>query len=117
AYDEGKIKSLDEPVADYLPDFNSGTASKVTIRDLLKMSSGTSWDESYSDLFSITTKAYYGSDLQKLVHNEVKIINEPGKKMYYNSGDPQILAFVLEKATGKHVADYASEKLWKKLGA
>jgi CubicO group peptidase (beta-lactamase class C family) len=117
AHDEGKIKSLDEPIGNYLDDYKEGHAVQTTIRDVLMMSSGSSWDESYSSLFSITTKAYYGSNLEKLLHDEVKIINEPGKIWNYKSGDTQLLAFILEKATGKHVADYASEKLWIPIGA
>lgn len=117
ANDEGKIKSLDEPIGNYLDDYKEGMAAKTTIRDVLMMSSGSSWDESYSSLFSITTKAYYGSNLEKLLHDEVKIVNEPGRIWSYKSGDTQMLAFILEKATGKHVAEYASEKLWKPIGA
>lgn len=114
AHDEGKIKSLDEPIGNYLEDYKD---AKTTIRDVLMMSSGSSWDESYSSLFSITTKAYYGSNLEKLLHKEVKIAGEPGRIWNYKSGDTQMLAFILEKATGKHVAEYASEKLWIPLGA
>ncbi len=114
AHDEGKIKSLDESIGNYLEDYNE---SSTTIRDVLMMSSGSSWDESYSSLFSITTKGYYGSNLEKLLHNEVKIVNPPGKIWSYKSGDTQLLAFILEKATGQHVADYASEKLWIPIGA
>jgi CubicO group peptidase (beta-lactamase class C family) len=117
AHDEGKIKSLDEPVGNYLEGFSEGLAAKTTIRDVLMMSSGSNWDESYSSLFSITTKAYYGSNLEKLLRKEVSIVNEPGKIWNYKSGDTQMLAFILEKATGKHLADYASEKLWNPLGA
>jgi len=117
AHDEGKIKSLDEPIGNYLDDYKEGLAAQTTIRDVLMMSSGSSWDESYSSLFSITTKGYYGSNLEKLLHNEVKIVEKPGRIWNYKSGDTQLLAFILEKATGKHVADYASEKLWIPVGA
>jgi CubicO group peptidase (beta-lactamase class C family) len=117
AHDEGKIKSLDEPIGNYLEEYKEGYASESTIRDVLMMSSGSSWNESYSSLFSITTKAYYGNNLEKLLHNEVKISAQPGKIWNYKSGDTQMLAFILEKATGEHVADYASKKLWKPIGA
>jgi CubicO group peptidase (beta-lactamase class C family) len=117
AHDEGKIKSLDEPIRNYLEDYKEGFAGETTIRDVLMMSSGSNWDESYSSLFSITTKGYYGNDLEKLLHNEVKITEQPGKIWNYKSGDTQLLAFILEKATGEHVADYASKKLWKPIGA
>ena len=117
AHDEGRIRSLDEPVGNYLPDYRSGLATKTTIRDVLMMSSGSNWDESYSSLFSITTKAYYGRNLEKLLHDEVKIVEQPGRIWNYKSGDTQLLAMILEKATGKHLAEYASEKIWSRIGA
>jgi CubicO group peptidase (beta-lactamase class C family) len=116
AHDEGKIKSLDESICNYLPEYCDEKSKRVTIRHMLMMSSGSSWDESYSNLFSLTTKAYYGDDL-KQVMKEVKMKQEPGKIYNYKSGDTQLLAFILEKATGQTVSDYASEKLWSKIGA
>lgn len=116
ALDEGKIKSLDEPVGNYLPHFKNGRNGGLTIRHVLTMSAGLDWDESYSSLFSITTKAYYGSNLEKLM-NGVNVVREPGKKFDYMSGNTLLLAMIVEKATGMHVSNYASEKLWKPLGA
>ena len=75
------------------------------------MSAGVEWDESYSSLFSKTTQAYYGNDLWKLTLTE-KLIEKPGVRFNYQSGVTQILAFIVQKATGKNIADYASEKLW-----
>jgi len=116
AIDEGKIKSVDDPVGDYLKHFKEGDNSKLTIRHLLTMSSGLNWDESYSSLFSITTKAYYGSDLKKLVKG-LNVINGPGKKFDYMSGNTELLALILEKVTGETLSEYASEKIWKPVGA
>ncbi len=116
AIDEGKIKSIDDPVGNYLPHFKEGQNSKLTIRHLLEMSAGLNWDESYSSLFSVTTKAYYGTNLQKLI-NGLNVVNEPGKKFDYMSGNTQMLALIVEKATGKTLSAYASEKIWKRIGA
>ena len=63
AIDEGKIRSVDDPVAVYLPEWKAGREKGVTIRDLLTMSAGLDWDESYASLFSVTTRGYYGNDL------------------------------------------------------
>ncbi len=79
------------------------------------MSSGLNWEEGYSSPFSPTTEAYYGTDLKKLIYN-LTPIEEPGKIFRYKSGDTQLLSFVLEKATGRSISDYAQEKLWKPLG-
>jgi CubicO group peptidase (beta-lactamase class C family) len=115
ALKEGKIKSLDQPVGDFLREYNEGDKKKITIRHLLMMSGGLSWDEAYASAFSVTTEAYYGTDLKKLVFR-LEPIEEPGKIFDYKSGDTQLLGLVLEKATGKKLSDYASEKLWGPLG-
>ncbi len=116
AMDEGYIQSVDQPVGDYLPDFKEDEKAKVTIRHLLEMSSGLSWDEAYSSAFSMTTKGYYGKDLPGLVLNQT-VLREPGKFHDYKSGNTQLLALILESATHQKVSSYASEKLWKPMGA
>ena len=116
ALDEGKIRSIDEPVGDFLPEFSKGPASHLTIRDVLCMSSGIDWDESYSSLFSVTTKSYFGNDLEGLVRG-IRVVDIPGRKFNYQSGNTQILGQVVMKATGRKLAEYASEKLWRPLGA
>jgi len=116
AISDGYVKSIDEPIGNYLPDFAEGDKAKITIKHLLTMSSGLSWDESYSTLFSLTTQGYYGNDLPKLVLNQT-VVKEPGKLFEYRSGDTQLLSLIIEKATGKTLSDYASEKIWSKIGA
>jgi CubicO group peptidase (beta-lactamase class C family) len=116
AIKEGKIKSVDELVSDYLPEFKEGLAMRLKIKDLLTMSSGSDWDEAYANPFSITTEAYYGSDLHKTA-TRVKITKDPGTYHSYKSGDTQLLGIILEKATGKTLSEYAAEKLWRPLGA
>lgn len=115
ALQEGKITSLQDPLIKYLPQISGVYKEKVTIEDVLKMSSGSSWAESYTGPFSITTKAYYGTDLPQLMAT-VTFDSLPGQKFKYLSGDTQILAMVLEKVTGKILSEYASEKMWKPMG-
>jgi CubicO group peptidase (beta-lactamase class C family) len=116
ALKEGKIKSVDEPVGNYLPEFKEGQKAAVKIIDLLTMSSGSDWNESYYNPLSVTTELYYGSDVYKTATG-VNIIKKPGTYHYYKSGDTQLLGLILEKATGKTLSAYASEKLWQPLGA
>ncbi|MFY8128168.1 MAG: serine hydrolase domain-containing protein [Chitinophagaceae bacterium] len=116
AIKEGKIKSVNEPVGNYLPEFSKGDKAAVTIKDVLTMSSGTDFKESYANPLSITTELYYGSDVYKTATN-VKMLHKPGTLHKYKSGDTQLLGLILAKATGKSLAEYASEKLWQPLGA
>ncbi|MFR3058251.1 serine hydrolase [Phocaeicola coprophilus] len=116
ALDEGKIQSLDDPVSRYIPSYRKGMQADVTIRHLLTMSGGMAWDEAYSSLFSVTTHGYYGNDLYKLVTG-LEVCDRPGVQYSYRSGETQLLAFVIEAATGKTLSQYAEEKLWKPMQA
>lgn len=116
AIDEGKIKSLDQKVGDFIPEYKTGSRAQLTIRHLITMSAALSWDEAYANPLSVTTEAYYGTDLFSLVKDQ-EVVGIPGKEFNYQSGCSQLLGFIIEKATGKHIAEYASEKLWKPLNA
>ena len=113
---EGKIKSLDQPVADFFPQFAIGKAARMTVGDLSSMASGLNWDESYYSPFSITTRAYFDDDLNKVILG-LSVMEEPGKHYRYLSGNTQLLAMVVEKATGESLANYVSDKFWKPMGA
>ena len=116
ALDEGKIVSLDQKVGEYLPAFSSGSKKDLTIRNVLTMSSGLNWQETYTTPFSPTAEAYYGDDIASLI-NDLDVVEQPGKEFKYLSGNTQVLAMVVEAATGQRISNYASEKVWKKIGA
>ncbi|WP_452220570.1 serine hydrolase domain-containing protein [Lacinutrix salivirga] len=113
---EGHIKSLDQPVCDFLPAFCEGKAAEMTVGDLSSMASGTNWDEAYYSPLSITTRAYFDDDLAKVM-NGLKVVNQPGQGFKYASGDTQMLGMVIEEATGKKLYDYLTESFWKPLGS
>lgn len=112
---EGHIKSLDQPVGDFLPKFKEGIAAKMTVGDLSSMSSGLNWTEHYTSPFSITARAYYDSGLRDIMLG-LDVVEEPGQEFKYLSGNTQLLGMVLEKATGKSLSAYLSDSFWKPLG-
>lgn len=116
AYKEGIIKSLDQKVCDFIPEFCDGNKEKISIRNLLTMSSGLDWDEDYHDPFGQTATAYYGSDLEDLVVN-LNSISTPGKEFNYHSSCTQLLGIILEKVSKMSINEYASERLWRPMGA
>ncbi|MBX7094291.1 MAG: beta-lactamase family protein [Flavobacteriales bacterium] len=116
AIDEHKIKSVDQPVGDFIPAFREGSRSKLTLYHLLTMSAGLDWSESGGNPLSSNAEAYYGSDLLSMI-NSVEVVSEPGKVFDYQSGATLILGYCVEKATNTKLSYYASEKLWKKIGA
>ncbi len=115
AIEDGYI-NLNQTIEELLPDFTQLHGHGLTLKHLLNMSSGSNWNESYNSAFSVTTKAYYGNDLKKMM-KKVKITQTPGKTFSYSSGDTQLLAIILSENTGMSISEYVYEKLWKQMGA
>ena len=117
ALDGGHIKSLDQPVRDFIPEYPaSNRFAPLTLRHLLTMSAGIDYDESYASLFSKTTEAYYGKNLLTSAINMPQI-KEPGEEFNYQSGATLLLSIAISRAVGKSLVDYFSEKIWTLIGA
>src|SRR5690606_9621355 len=111
AVEEGYIGSIDESVGEYIEEWNKAPYSKITIRDLLTMSTGLGWHESGGNPFSDNAEAYYGTDLEKLVLKQ-EVVEEPGKEFEYISSATQVLTVVLERATGLGLGVYFQDHIY-----
>lgn len=117
---DGSIKSLDEPVLNYIPELSANPAySTLILRDLFTMKSGLAFRDTNGGIinafFSDEAKYYYTNDMkQELLH--VKRVNYPGTEWQYKSIDAILLGWVIEKATKKSLAQYFQERLWQKIG-
>lgn len=116
AIGDGYIESLNQPVGDFFPEFSQGLAASLTVGDLASMASGLDWKESYYNPFSITTQAYFDENLPSLIL-KLKVTEKPGKAFQYLSGNTQLLAMVIEKATGQTLSEYLAQSIWKPTGA
>ncbi len=116
AIQDGYIKNVNQSVSEFIPEFNDESYNKLCIKDLLTMSSGLNWNESYINPFSMTTQAYYGDNINELVLG-LEVSETPGIEFKYLSGNTQLLAIIIKNATGKSLSDYAYEKIWRPLGA
>ena len=113
---EGKIKSEDEPVVNYLTELKGKKGwDKVTIHHLLQMASGVKFGEGYNTPFSGAASFYYGRTLCKSIAR-LKIEKEPMTGFDYKSVNTELLGLILERATGKHMTEYLDEKIWQPLG-
>lgn len=115
AIEDGLIKSVNEPVTNYIPEMRE-EFKKVTIEHLLNMTSGLRFNEGYINPFSEVARFYYGRHLRKYIKN-LRLKREPGKQFEYVSGNTQLLGLVLERALKtKTVTQYFQEKIWDPLG-
>ena len=116
AISEGHIKSLDQPVKDFLPQLKGPYAEVVIMGDLSSMSSGLNWDEDYDAPLSLIADAYYTSDLKSLVLDQ-PINTIPGKAFIYKSGATQLLGMAMENALDQKLSRYLNKSFWQELGA
>jgi CubicO group peptidase (beta-lactamase class C family) len=120
AIDEGHIKSVEEPITNYIPELleKDKRFRSITVRHLLTMTSGIKYEEGGDLPWSEDaddTKTYYATDLRELALN-CQIEGEPGKYFEYNNYNPLLVGMILERATGMTVSHYMEEKLWKPAG-
>jgi CubicO group peptidase (beta-lactamase class C family) len=120
AIDEGHIKSVDEPITNYIPELleKDKRFRSITIRHLLTMTSGIKYEEGGDLPWSEDaddTKTYYATDLRELALN-CQIEGEPGEYFEYNNYNPLLVGMILERATGMPVSHYMEAKLWKPAG-
>lgn len=118
ALKEGHIRSLNDPVTDYIPELKKEDPlfDSLRIEHLLDMTAGLKFKENYSwNPFSKMAQLYLGDNALKVVKS-VKFADKPGERYHYDSMTTQILGIVIERATGIPYAQYLSEKVWQPLG-
>lgn len=120
AQQEGRIKSVMDPVERYAPQLKGTAYEGVPLRDVLQMSSGVAFDENYdnpqADVVQLARTLVLGGSFNAYAQ-KLRRAHPPGTVRHYSSFDTQVLAMVLEGATGRRVADYMQEKLWQPMGA
>jgi CubicO group peptidase (beta-lactamase class C family) len=118
AIDQGYIDDVNDPITKYIPELAERDRGfdQITIRDLLKMSSGIKYQE-FPFLNGDDALTYYHPDLRQLAITNTKIIDQPGEYFLYNNYHPLLLGIILERATGQPVAEYFEENIWQRIGA
>ncbi|MFD3374144.1 MULTISPECIES: serine hydrolase domain-containing protein [unclassified Streptomyces] len=107
------IGSLDDPVADYLPEY-FGEASpdkkKITVRHMLTMRSGLDWTEDSTEIQIGKTSNWVRAILDR------ELVSAPGTTYNYSSGDTHVVSAVLQKATGMSTCQFAHRYLFEPMG-
>jgi len=119
AIEEGSVAGIHQKVSEYLPELQETAYGDVSIKNLLQMSSGVSWDEDYSNKNSDINRFGRTLALGGSFESFVKTLSrerEQGTYNRYNSSDTQVLGMIISKATGKTLSEYLQEKLWQPLG-
>ena len=118
--EDGAIASIDEPVVKYVPALKGGAYEKASIKDVLQMSSGVTFDEDYLDFWSDINKMgrvlALGQSMDGFAEGLTETDATPGDHWQYVSIDTHIIGMVIRGATGKRIAELLSEKVIQPLG-
>ena len=121
AIKDGKIKSLEDKVSQYIPDLRGSAYDDVTVRQLLMMSSGVAWNEDYEDpkadvaQFNVV-KPDPGVDATVSYLRKLPRAHSPGEVWHYNTGETNLIGVLVSSAVGKPLSEYMEEKIWKPAG-
>lgn len=118
--DEGHIASLDDPIIKYAPSLKGGAYDKATVRNVLQMASGVTFDEDYlsfnSDINRMGRILAFGGKMDEFAEGLTGNFAAPGDIWQYTSIDTHVIGMVARGATGRDIPDLMTEKLIAPLG-
>jgi len=106
---DGLIKSVDQPIYDFYPEWNQGMKKEVTIRHLLNQTSG------MQNVPNTNVEIYPSPDFVKLAL-AAEIVNKPGTVFSYNNKAVNLLAGIVKIVSRKRMDNYLAEKIFTPLG-
>lgn len=113
---DGFIKSVEEPITQYVPELQAKPGFEaIKIKHLLQMTSGIRGSESYYNPLGQAAKIYYGRTLRHYI-TKLQIDYPPGTRFAYRSINTQLLGLIVERATGKTLTEYLDTRIWQALG-
>ena len=115
AIDEGKIRSVDEPVERYWPEAKGTAIGDVALRDVLTMRSGLAAFDEDAESPGNEDRMDEAPDPRVFVLGLPRA-DEPGTRYRYNSVTAWVAGVVVARAAGQTLADYARTVLFEPLG-
>jgi len=119
AIDKGTIKSIHERVLSYFPEYtfenDSAAKNRITIENLLTNQSGLDCDISNEKASGDETKMHNSDDWVKY-SLDLPMVDVPGGKGMYCSGNSIILGRIIEKETKEPLPDFARQTRFDPLG-
>lgn len=114
AVSEGYVESVEDPIGKYIPEFAGTEMENIPIRACLQMASGINFNED-TDMSGFSMRTLMGKPAMKVI-SKYGMQEKPYTYRRYLSINTEILGQVIKNATGRSLAEYMEEKLWKKIG-
>jgi CubicO group peptidase (beta-lactamase class C family) len=113
----GAIESLDQPVADFIPEWKGTKKAQMLVRHTLDMRSGFLGQGYSQDPDSPWNRAYLSPEHDDYLIHDYPMTDEPGSIYAYSNATADLVALVVERATGRRYADFVGQEVLAKIGA
>ncbi len=114
----GKIRSLDQPVADFVTEWKGDPRrSKIRVRHLLDMRSGFLPQAMATTAEDILNRSYLHPRHEEVIIHDYPVVDDPGTRYEYNNATSELVALVLQRATGRRYAEFISNEVIQPIGA
>lgn len=110
------LLNVQDPVSRYLPRFNEGPASDLTIEHVLQMRSAIPYGESYKNPFGFMSKCTYGDNILDRLQ-DYTVEGTAGVPWKYQGGNTLLLQEVLLEVIDVPFGDWFADKVWGPIGA
>lgn len=114
---EGHIASLDQPVADFITEWNGTDKAEILVRHLLDMRSGLLPQGQSLEPEHVLNRAYMHPRHDEVIITEYPLVDVPGTRYDYANATAELVAPLIERATGVQYEDWVSNEILKPLGA
>jgi CubicO group peptidase (beta-lactamase class C family) len=128
------VLDLAAPIMDYLPELVDTAWQGATLQQVLDMTTGVGFSEVYTDPYSDIGQVdvacgwkpipegadptfKWPANMWELILGLKTRLRPHGEKFEYRSIETDVLAFCLERVTGKRLPQLLSEEIWQKMGA
>ena len=128
------VLQVDAPVTGYLPELDDTAYRGATLQQVLDMTTGVRFDESYSNPYSDIGRSDVASGWKpippdsdpqfrwprhmfELILSLGDLDRRHGDLFAYRSIETDVLAFCMERATGRRLPQLVSEEIWQPMGA
>jgi len=114
---DGSIKSVDEPVATYLPEWAGDPRGAIRIRDLLQMASGLAQARFTLNPFAQDSAfRFLNSSDRAAIYLRTPSVIPPAQEFDYNDLDAALAGLIVQRATGEPWARWFDRKIWRPMG-
>ncbi len=117
AIELGFIDSLDQPLADFITEWQGTPKAEMRVRHILDMRSGLLSQGLSPDPDSPWNRAYLSPVHESYIVEEYPLAAPPGSVYGYSNATADLVALLIERSTGQRYSNFIGQEIFSKIGA